>query len=120
LISVLSVFNLQIHVRTEFPWHDLPKGATICDVGGGIGYVSLELANAYPDLKIVLQDLPQTIEQARENFAKFCPKAIENETVQFKPLNFFLEAPVPDCDVYFVSQVADQLVTSKDDCLFYR
>jgi precorrin-6B methylase 2 len=120
LTSVVSVFSVQIHINTEFPWNNLPKGATVCDVAGGIGYISLQLANMYPDLKIVLQDSPHTIEQAKENFAKFCPKAIENQTVQFKAFNFFLESPVPECDVYFVSKVADQLVTSEDDCLFYR
>jgi len=89
----------------EYPWHNLPKGATVCDVGGGIGHISVQLTNMYPDLKIVLQDSPQTIQQAMENFSKFCPKAIENQTVQFKAFDFFVEAPVPKCDVYFLKHI---------------
>ncbi|KAF9034506.1 O-methyltransferase-domain-containing protein [Rhodocollybia butyracea] len=89
----------------EFPWNNLPKGATVCDVGGGIGYISIQLANMYPDLKIVLQDSPQTIQQAKENFLKLCPKAIENQKVQFKALDFLLEVPVSGCDIYFLKNI---------------
>lgn len=48
-----------------FDWGSLPKDATIVDVGGGVGAVSLALARAFPDLRLVVQDRAKTIEQAR-------------------------------------------------------
>ena len=36
------------------------------DVGGGVGNVSLAVAQARPDLQIVLEDRPQVIEKAKE------------------------------------------------------
>ncbi|KAE9396648.1 S-adenosyl-L-methionine-dependent methyltransferase [Gymnopus androsaceus JB14] len=93
-------------VVRDFPWKDLPKGASICDVGGGIGHISIQLAKTYPDLRIVLQDLPQTIQQAEKDiWPKLCPEAIENQKVQFKAFDFLLEDPVPGCDVYYLKNI---------------
>ena len=50
----------------EFAWKDMPAGTTFCDVGGGIGSVSMELAKAHLHLKVILQDRPTVIEQARD------------------------------------------------------
>ena len=44
----------------------MPAGTTFCDVGGGIGSVSMALVKAHPHLKVTLQDLPNVIEQASE------------------------------------------------------
>ena len=49
---------------SEFPWKDILSGTTFCDVGGGIGAVSIRLAKAHLHLKITLQDLPDVIEEA--------------------------------------------------------
>lgn len=43
----------------------MPSGTTVCDVGGGIGTVAMQLANAHPNLKLTLQDQPSVIEHAR-------------------------------------------------------
>ena len=51
---------------SDFPWNDMPAGTTFCDVGGGIGGVSMALIKAHPHLKVTLQDLPNVIEQASE------------------------------------------------------
>ncbi len=94
-----------------FPWSSLSDGATVCDLKGGIGVISMQLADAHPNLRIVLQDLPSQIEMAKnEVWPKLCPAAVVDGRVQFKAINFFSESPVKDCDVYFVS-------TSYADCL---
>ncbi len=96
-----------------FPWRSLPDGATVCDLGGGIGIISMQLADAHPNLRIVLQDLPSQIEIAKnEVWPKLCPAAVEDGRVEFKAIDFFSESPVKDCDVYFVS-------TSHTDCLLF-
>ncbi|KAL9618269.1 MAG: hypothetical protein Q9160_006980 [Pyrenula sp. 1 TL-2023] len=48
---------------TGYPWHLLPEGCTIIDVGGSKGFVSLAIAEAHPHLKFIVQDLPEVIEQ---------------------------------------------------------
>jgi hypothetical protein len=44
-----------------YPWKNLAPGSLVVDVGGGVGSVTLVLAKAFPELKFVVQDTPQTI-----------------------------------------------------------
>ncbi|KAG7439317.1 S-adenosyl-L-methionine-dependent methyltransferase [Guyanagaster necrorhizus] len=93
-------------VVNVFPWSDLRDGAIVCDMGGGIGVVSMQLVDAYPNLHIVLQDVPAQIEVAKnEVWPKFCPMAIGEGRVEFKTMDFFAELPVKGCDVYFVKNI---------------
>ena len=39
-----------------FPWADLPKDSVVVDVGGGIGSVSVKVAEAFPHLRFVVED----------------------------------------------------------------
>ncbi|KAK7691442.1 hypothetical protein QCA50_004841 [Cerrena zonata] len=60
----------------------VPEDGTVCDVGGGIGYNSMQLHEAHPKLQIILQDLPDTIKQAEsEVWPTLCPEAIEKQKV---------------------------------------
>ena len=91
------------NVRVEFPWKELGNDATVCDVGGGIGNISLQLAKAHPNLRLILQDLPERIQQAKnEVWPKECPEAIAERRITFEPIDFFASSPVPGCDVYYV------------------
>ena len=45
-----------------YPWKSLPEGAIICDIGGGNGHVMLDLMKSFPQLRVVLQDLPPVID----------------------------------------------------------
>ena len=95
LISIRSV---------EFPWKELGHGTSVCDVGGGIGNMTLQLAKAYPTSNLKLQDLPERILQAKnEIWPKECPEAIEEERIQFEPIDFLSESPIQGCDVYYAS-----------------
>ena len=88
----------------EFPWKELGDGASVCDVGGGIGNITLQLAKAYPTLKLKLQDLPERIVQAKnEVWPKECPEAIKENRIQFEPIDFLTQSPVEGCNVYYVS-----------------
>lgn len=51
--------------RLDSIWSSLIPGTTVCDVGGGVGSVSIGLAKAYPHLLLTLQDQPLVLEQAR-------------------------------------------------------
>ncbi|TFK38230.1 S-adenosyl-L-methionine-dependent methyltransferase [Crucibulum laeve] len=93
-------------VITEFPWAELGKGATVCDVGGGIGNITMQLAKKYPTLKLILQDLPERIQQAKnEVWPKECPLAIQENRIQFEPIDFFTQSPVKGCDVYYLKNI---------------
>ena len=77
----------------------------MCDVGGGIGNISLHLAKAYPNLRLILQDLPERIQQAKnEVWPKEYPEAISEHRITFEPIDFFAASPVPGCNVYYVRE----------------
>lgn len=49
-----------------FDWQSLPQDAIVVDVGGGIGTSALTLARTHPHLKIVVQDIPNVVEEGRK------------------------------------------------------
>ena len=63
----------------------------------------LQLAQRYPHLKLKLQDLPERVDQAREQvWPTQCPEAITDGRIEFKAIDFLQESPIPNCDVYYV------------------
>ena len=91
------------HYIIEFPWNELGDGASVCDVGSGVGTVSLQLAKTYPTLQLKLQDLPHVMLHAKnEVWPKEFPEAIKEGRIQFQPIDFLKESPIPGCNVYYV------------------
>lgn len=45
-----------------FPWETLERGAVVVDVGGGIGTVSMLLAEKFEGLRFLVQDRSQVVE----------------------------------------------------------
>lgn len=106
-INIINLFPLLILPFIEFPWKELDHGASVCDVGGGIGNMTLQLAKAYPTLKFKLQDLPERILQAKDEvWPRECPEAIKEERIEFEPINFLSESPIQGCNVYYVGLLA--------------
>lgn len=71
------------------------RGGTLVDVGGSHGFVAVELAKKWKNMKFIVQDLPKTINSA--------PKPIcEDETVadriSLQVHDFFTEQPVKGAD----------------------
>jgi hypothetical protein len=63
----------------------------------------MELAKAYPHLRLKLQDLPGEIDRAKTHFwPKECPEAMKEGRVEFKSVDFLTEPPIAGCDVYYV------------------
>lgn len=58
--------NTHACTRVGFPWKDLPKGTTVCDVGGGVGAILLRLAKAYPHLRFTLHDAEPVLQHAQQ------------------------------------------------------
>jgi hypothetical protein len=68
---------------------------TLCgQVGGSTGFVCVELARKYPNMRFVVQDLPKTIATAR------APTDLEHR-IEFQSHDFFTPQPVHGADVYF-------------------
>ncbi|KAG6809034.1 hypothetical protein H0H92_001866 [Tricholoma furcatifolium] len=93
-------------VVTDFPWDTFPPGTTICDVGGGVGNMSMALAKAYPSFRFKLQDLPNVINLAETQvWPKDYPAAIAEKRIEFKAMDFFVESPIQGCDVYYLKGI---------------
>jgi hypothetical protein len=66
-----------------YPWEALGN-ATLVDVGGSEGQISCAIAEAFPKLKCIVQDLPEVIQAAN------IPKAL-SERVHLQAHDFFEE-----------------------------
>ncbi|KAF8191305.1 S-adenosyl-L-methionine-dependent methyltransferase [Pholiota molesta] len=89
----------------SYAWKQVPADSTICDVGGGNGHAMLGLVKEFPQLKVILQDLPAVVQQGRNYWQAERPKAIEEKRVQFVPIDFFNDQPEANCDFYYLRHV---------------
>jgi sterigmatocystin 8-O-methyltransferase len=79
-----------------YPFHELPAGSKIVDVGGGRGQVSVRIAEKEPHLSFVVQDHATVIEAGQaEGISEAAGKA-----VKWQAHNFFEAQPVKGADVY--------------------
>ncbi|KAI9832129.1 MAG: hypothetical protein M1819_004480 [Sarea resinae] len=83
------------HLINGYPWVQFGKG-TVVDVGGSHGFVSVALAEAYPELSFVVQDLPHTADEGNA----FIPAHLKDRVTTMGH-DFFTEQPVKGADVYF-------------------
>ncbi|MCJ1247158.1 hypothetical protein MMC30_004370 [Trapelia coarctata] len=82
-----------------YPWDSLGE-VTVVDVGGGNGHVSVALAHAYPNLKLIVQDLPGALVGAEEQV----PKEVADR-VSFQAHDMFEMQPVADARIYYLRHV---------------
>lgn len=57
------------HILDALSEHDFTEGATVCDVGGGQGYLLARLLDAYPEMEGVVLDLPSVVEESDQHWA---------------------------------------------------
>jgi hypothetical protein len=84
------------HIVENGPWDKLPEGALIVDVGGSHGEVMIALAKKFPNFRLVVQDLPSTIEAAAQQLEP----SLEGRVV-YTAHDFFTPQPVQHADVFF-------------------
>jgi len=92
-------------MRFGFPWSSLLQGTTLCDVGGGIGSISMGLSRYFPNLRIVLQDLPEQLDGAKKVWEEKAKDAVDQGRVEFSELDFFKQTPKEGCDIYHLKMV---------------
>lgn len=82
------------HVINGFDWQSLGD-ATVIDVGGSRGHISIALATQFPSLKLIVQDFGSTIEGAKNEV----PEKIADR-VNFMAHDIFSEQKIV-ADVYY-------------------
>ncbi|KAI0147204.1 S-adenosyl-L-methionine-dependent methyltransferase [Xylariaceae sp. FL1272] len=81
-----------------WPWGDLPRGATVVDVGGSHGEASIAIARSFPSIKFVVQDIDGEV-TARK------PPADVADRIRYTTHDFFKEQPEKRADVYLLRAV---------------
>lgn len=98
-------------LSTHFPWSDLcatdgRSSGLVVDVGGSKGHVSLHLARIYPQLKFIVQDLPEVIDgAANQLLVSSVDDATIKDRIEFVAHDMFEEQPVKNADVYLLRYV---------------
>ncbi|KAH8821899.1 S-adenosyl-L-methionine-dependent methyltransferase [Xylogone sp. PMI_703] len=87
------------HVVRAYNWQKFGD-ATLVDVGGSSGRVSVAIAQLAPQLKFIIQDLPELEPVANV----IIPKDLSNR-MRFIPHDFFKPQPITDAKVYMYRQI---------------
>ena len=85
------------HLVSLYPWATLGS-ATVVDVGGADGYVSAILAQSFPSLHVIVEDLLHIVQRAT------VPQGLEGR-MQFVAQDFFEVQAIKDADVYLLRWV---------------
>lgn len=89
-----------------YPWASLPKGSVVVDVGGARGHVSAHLAEHFPDLQFIVQDLPEVVDDsASTDHTTEAPYQLPETVrgrVKLMAHDFFDKQPVEGAAVYFI------------------
>ncbi|GAA6061649.1 hypothetical protein JCM10212_002526 [Sporobolomyces blumeae] len=80
-------------------------GAKVVDVGGGVGHLTLILAEAIPSLKFVVQDRREVIEKDAPHFWETSTTPDVRSRVEVVPHDFFTPNPIKGADVYFMRAI---------------
>lgn len=80
-----------LYLVENFPWGEIGKGVVV-DIGGASGHTSMAIAEAYPDLKFVVQDL--------HTEGNDVPAHLK-ERITFMDHDMLNPQPIKDADVYF-------------------
>jgi hypothetical protein len=70
------------HLTDGYPWDLIPSGGTVVDLGGSTGDAAFALARKFPDLHLIVQELPEVVANS---------KSEEGLDVKFMAHDFFEE-----------------------------
>ncbi|KAI4523605.1 S-adenosyl-L-methionine-dependent methyltransferase [Schizophyllum commune Loenen D] len=97
----LSCIGGRAMLSKVYPWHTAPQGAAIVDVGGSKGHATMDVARAFPHMKVIVQDAPEVVAQGPEYWKTNLPEG----NVSFVPIDFFKQSPVSGCEYYYVKHI---------------
>lgn len=84
----------QTYLLKNYDWASISNGL-IVDVGGSYGDAARDIARHFPDMKCIVQDLPEVISKAE------VPSDLTTR-LSFMEHDFFTEQPVRGADVYMM------------------
>jgi len=91
------------HLVNGYHWADLGSGLVV-DVGGSTGNAAITLARSFPDLKFIVQDLPENATAGREATESTLPDHIRSR-ITFQGHDFTQPQPVAGGDVYLLRMI---------------
>lgn len=92
------------HVAKGFDWAGLPEGSVVVDVAGNMGHCSIPIAETNPGIRIVVQDLPKIINNAKDPATSVVPEHLRPR-FEFVEHSFFEPQPVKGAAVYFLRMI---------------
>ncbi|KAJ9218320.1 hypothetical protein DTO166G4_186 [Paecilomyces variotii] len=87
-----------------YPWHQLGKDAVVVDMGGSTGHVAQLIAQAVPDIQVIVEDLPHVVTEAESARAMENQELRQHRPVLFKAHDFFTPQTVV-ADAYLLRWV---------------
>ncbi|KAJ8121801.1 hypothetical protein ONZ43_g1835 [Nemania bipapillata] len=78
------------HLTDGYRWDAIGNG-TVVDVGGSKGDAAFAIAHKYPDIQLIVQELPEVVAISKDE---------PGLNVKFMEHDFFTEQPVKNADVY--------------------
>ena len=89
------------YVLDNYPWHTLGE-ATVVDIGGAYGHVSIALSQRFPALTCIVQDQPEVVATGQSLLAQ---SGLSNSQVSFMEHDFFTEQPLREVDIFYLRTV---------------
>ena len=86
------------HLHDSYDWASLGNGLVV-DIGGGQGLIDFSLASAFPELRFIVQDMANTVQEG----ATARPPEVKDQ-VEFMEHDLFAEQPV-SADAYILRWV---------------
>ncbi|RAK95942.1 S-adenosyl-L-methionine-dependent methyltransferase [Aspergillus ibericus CBS 121593] len=102
-LSGTSAFS-HAHTARSYDWASLGHGLVV-DMGGSTGHVSVALAEVFPHLQFLVQDLPEVIADSVPRFSeRTLPLAIHSR-IRFEGHSFFTPQRVQGASVYLLRHI---------------
>jgi len=99
------------HLVDGFDWTGMGE-ALIIDVGGSNGQAAATLATAFPNLRFIVQDLPETIVSAKETTLAALPPPVAAR-ISFQPHDFFRHQQGRVPDIYLLRRILHDWPTER-------
>lgn len=87
------------YIVNGYDWGSIDNG-TVVDVGGSHGSLSIAIAQHFPKLRCITQDLPEVVKVGQRDL----PMDLQDR-ITFMAHDFFDEQPVKHADVYTLRQI---------------
>ncbi|KAF5021128.1 hypothetical protein F66182_6828 [Fusarium sp. NRRL 66182] len=90
------------HLLDAFDWKSLGE-AKVVDIGGSGGSTAIMLATAFPQLRLVVEDLPDPISNARARLTELTDDV--KGRIQILEYDFFTTQPIKNAQVYLLRTI---------------